>query len=917
MCYLKYILLFLFISNISFAQKKYFDIVFIIYNYNHETVENAVITLTDTAFSKHRLLTDKQGKAKIELIPGNYTLTISHPQYFTYEEQISFVQSLIKTIHLETKENELQNIIVTAKESKGVTTQSIIDKKAIELLQPSSFTDILELLPGGISKDPDLTTVNPIRLRQAGSVSGYNTNSLGTSFIIDGSPINTNANLQYSPDPSQRLNGQSDNKKRTTAIGIDMRSISTDDIEKVEIIRGIPSVEYGDLTSGVINIIRKSGGNKLEGRFKADGFSKLYYISKGIDFDKYNWSINTSLDLLDAKSEPRNNFETYKRYTASIRSRKLFLFNNSDLWWNVNLDFTGTTDEEKKDPDTGYDKVDHYKSSYNKLGISNSLELKLKNKWIKNIKFISSLRQETDKINQIKYVQLPTVAALPVSEIDGEYDGIYLNKDYISTVKVEGKPRDIFLKLTSNFSVSTSRVNHDILLGTEWTYSKNNGKGQVYDRYLPPNLSMGSYPRAYKDIPALAKLSFFAEDKAKISIGNHNLILAMGIRTFKMTNMNKSYKLARSFFWEPRMNLQWSLPKLFINNRSLDVDITLGYGEHKKTPTLNILYPDLYYVNYNQLNYYHNNPDYRRVNFQTYTFSRENRDLTVANNIKKEIRLDLGYNQNNFSLTFFEERLTSGFRSMTFYKHVTYKRYNTDELDHSTITSPPDLNHLNYELKNDFATYSKTENGSTTDKKGIEFQFSSKRLEAINTRLTFNGAWFQTKYKNSKPIYKSPDAIVNNQKLPYVGIYKDDEGYLMESFTTNFMADTYLPKLKMNFMLAIQCSWYNLTQYMKKDRYPLYYMGYDQIIHPYTEQDKTDTYLQWLYRNHNDLDSRREPLSLGINLKVSKKMYNEKITLSMFVNKLYSYNQKYVIYKVVQRRTSSPPYFGMEINFKL
>ena len=33
--------------------------------------------------------------------------------------------------------------------------------------------------------------------------------------------------------------------------GVDMRSVSTDDIESVEVVRGIPSVEYGDLTSGM------------------------------------------------------------------------------------------------------------------------------------------------------------------------------------------------------------------------------------------------------------------------------------------------------------------------------------------------------------------------------------------------------------------------------------------------------------------------------------------------------------------------------------------------------------------------------------------------------------------------------------------------------------------------------------------
>jgi hypothetical protein len=454
-------------------------------------------------------------------------------------------------------------------------------------------------------------------------------------------------------------------------------------------------------------------------------------------------------------------------------------------------------------------------------------------------------------------------------------------------------------------------------LGSEWTYSKNRGKGQVYNPLQPPSLSMGIMPRAYKDIPAMAKLSFYAEDKIGFRIEKHHFILALGLRTFKMTHMDSSYKLAETIFAEPRINLQWSLPKFYINDKALEVDVTLGYGQHKKVPTLHLLYPDLNYQNYIQLNYYHSNPEYRKVNFQTYSINQENKNLTVANNIKKEIRLDFSYDNNNLSITLFNEKEDSGFRSITYYKHYTYKEYNTDNINHETISAPPNPEDLSYETKEDFATYTKTENGSETDKKGVEFQFSSKRFSFINTRFTFSGAWFRTTYKNSKPVYEDSNKIVNNQSIPFIGVYQDDDGYIKENFITNFMIDTYLPKLKMNFSASVQCSWYLLTEFMKKDEYPVYYMGYDEVLHPYTEESKADMYLQWLYRKTGDLAGRREPLTLGINLKVSKKMYKEKITVSMFVNKIYSYNKKYEIYGIVQRRASSPPYFGTEINFKL
>jgi len=62
--------------------------------------------------------------------------------------------------------------------------------------------------------------------------------------------------------------------------GIDMRTISTDNIEKVDIVRGIPSVEYGNLTSGLVKIDRIARKTTFTARFKSDEYSKLYSMGK-------------------------------------------------------------------------------------------------------------------------------------------------------------------------------------------------------------------------------------------------------------------------------------------------------------------------------------------------------------------------------------------------------------------------------------------------------------------------------------------------------------------------------------------------------------------------------------------------------------------------------------------------------------
>ena len=125
----------------------------------------------------------------------------------------------------------IQEVVVTAEESTGHSSASVIGKEAIQHIQPSSFTDILQTLPGGTTKDPNLTNVNTIRLREAtnsASSSDYDASSLGTSFVVDGAPVNTDANMQY---VQSDVSG-ADSKRNSVGAGVDMRTISTDDIAK-------------------------------------------------------------------------------------------------------------------------------------------------------------------------------------------------------------------------------------------------------------------------------------------------------------------------------------------------------------------------------------------------------------------------------------------------------------------------------------------------------------------------------------------------------------------------------------------------------------------------------------------------------------------------------------------------------------
>lgn len=115
----------------------------------------ATISLTQ---DNHKIIagsSDAQGEYLFPSVQtGVYKLKVSFIGYKTYTDTIRITGDFSRHILLAPDQVVMQEVIVTARESHGMTSSSIIDRKAMEHLQPSSFSDLLELLPGGRSADP-------------------------------------------------------------------------------------------------------------------------------------------------------------------------------------------------------------------------------------------------------------------------------------------------------------------------------------------------------------------------------------------------------------------------------------------------------------------------------------------------------------------------------------------------------------------------------------------------------------------------------------------------------------------------------------------------------------------------------------------------------------------------------------------
>ncbi len=876
-------------------------------------------------------LSDENGFFIFEAIPeGEYELQASYIGYKQLTRKVTLDGDATLMLQLHQESSALAEVVVTAHESSGIVSSSTINRDMMTHLQPTSFSDLLELLPGNISKTPSMGEVNSMQLRETGTLGAtgtattntdYTITSLGTLFVVDGAPLITDANLQNIPGTSDATSPHY--TRNSTNKGVDMRTISTDDIESVEIVRGIPSAEYGNLTSGMVNIKRIRRETPWTARFKADEYSKLLAVGKGYAFNKTNTVLNVDLGYLDSKVDPRNNLENYKRINFSARLTQDWAKDAWKLSWQSSVDYTGSIDDVKNDPDLSYGGVDTYKSSYNRFSAINNLDLKLNQApWLKLLALNTSVSYEKDRLERTKLVSPQRATVAPSQWGEGVSDGTFLFSEYIADYVSDGRPLNAFLKAKTEMQWKPDPFKVTLRGGLEWNYSKNLGLGQIYDPSKPLSASWTTRPRAYRDIPALQNIASYVETNTTARIGKHEAEIQAGVRTTTMVGMDKRYLLQGKPYLDPRINAQWRFPEIRIAGRPLDISLSGGFGLTTKMPTLDYLYPDLWYNDIVQLNYYDaNNPlEYSRVNIITYVEDITNYDLKPARNTKWEARADLSYNGNRLSVTWFREDLTSGFRYSSYYAPFAYREYDSSAIDASSLDGPPELDDIPYTETSRLDGYRQASNGSRLLKEGVEFQFSSQRIKPLRTAIVINGAWFRTTYTNSLPMFETVSDVVDNKAVSdkYVGLYDWNNGRVNEQFNTNFMLDTQVPEWGLIFSTAVQCVWYVSTQQMWRNGVPVSYLSAeDGQLHPYTEESANDAVLQFLIKTYNDATYNKQtiPIALYVNLKVTKTI-GKWIKLSLFANRLIDYLPDYTSNGVLVRRNVDP-YFGMEVSFTL
>ena len=850
---------------------------------------------------------DENGRFSMPNVPmGKARVQVMYVGKVTIDTLVNINRDLTLDFTLQSENFNLKEVTVTATQNRaGRSTASNISRQAMDHLQATSLNDLLSLMPGGISQNSALNSSQQINIRQIAGNSSHEEalNALGTAIIRDGAPISNNSNLS-AMNPTVSGGASAMSGGASPSGGVDVRSISTENIESVEIIRGIPSVEYGDLTSGAVIVHTKAGREPL--RVKAKANPNVYQISMGTGYElgKDKGALNVSADYAYNTNDPKATYQHYQRATGKVMYSNTFFHNK--LRSNTSLDFIYGKDTRDRNPD---DESTQTTSEGRDVGfnLNTNGTWNINKGWLQNIRYVLS-GNYTDKQSFFETAYGSASAPYSMTTTDGailsnfkgqhifdaegnqitnfgsedaNHYAVFLPSSYIGHYEIDSREVNAFAKLTATLFKQSGKVNNRILLGVDFKTDGNVGKGKTFDPTSPPLRNQtsknSSYrPRPYKDIPFIHQFGAFAEENFAWNIGERELKMQAGVR-FDHASVVGSVL-------SPRFNASFDL---------IPHTLTLsgGYGITSKMPTLLYLYPEKAYFEYVNINELANEsiPENERL-FMTTTkvYDTSNENLKVAKNHKAEIGLRLNIGKVSASVTAFQERLKNGYsldNTFSSFNSFSYKEYTRNENGDLVLAS-------NLPVLNSYYTPTNNMNVKT---QGIEFDVNVGRIDAIRTSFQLNGAWMRTQSWNNGYDFYDNSGTSASSRTP-VAIYEAGavKSYRQQLATT-LRATHNIPEIGFVVTLTTQAIW-NQSNWKTfgNDTIPVGYISLENEVTMFpegkytsTEQLKADGY-DYMLQNPNHSHAIKETYSpyFCFNLNVTKEI-SDMFRVSFFANNMF------------------------------
>lgn len=786
-------------ATASFAQQKASLQGKVISAETKQAVAYALVHFPETG---QQAVTNSEGDFTIKQIAvGDHKIQISFLGYENLEKTIS-VKAGENTITLELAPAnfKVEDVVVTATASKaGAATSSTISRTAMDHIQSSSLADVMSLLPG--ASTPDTRTLT---LSQASSFSIRGGASLGTAIIMDGTPMSNNANLQSlgaGKMPFAASNAPGNAAMATPQSGIDMRQISTDNIESIEVIRGIASVEYGDITSGAVIVNSKAGRAPLNVKLTMN--PNLYQLSAthGLQLGAAGskaGALNYSADYSYSQYRPTEGYSHYERTNAQVG------YTNSIGKWYTNSTLSVGIYRDKAKPTPGDENDKRYAlQKEDRLRFNTKGTFSFNKGWFNNLKYAASFTY-TDKDSYYEDEALNAEASFSTSKTDGAVTtsapggkftldngtvitnpaGDYALRTpntYMYNYSVRGKELNTYAQVIANFSGTAGNTSHFIKVGADFRNEGNVGEGKIFGgipmRTASDNLS-SERERSYDDIPFMNTLGLFAEESFNWRMGSRNLNIVAGVRYDNIFGFDDVVA--------PRVNLSFDIIPEHLSIRG-------GYGITAKTPSLEMLNPQEAY--FDLLNFNNSQAAVAdKQKFQvvtTHAFDSKNYDLEMATTQKYEVGVDFKIGQVSGQVTAFKDSSDNGYMYATTVNTIK----SVDMVTYAATAYPEDGSMptlTEASRQKILLTYSTPTNNSAYETRGIEATIDFGRIDAIRTRFILDGVWSRT--ESWKKGY-SFDRANSGNYYNHIGVFDMRKSSFYESLSTNLKAVHNIPSI--------------------------------------------------------------------------------------------------------------------------
>lgn len=902
-----------------------------------EPVIGAAVNVEDTGIWA---ISDENGKFFLpDIRPGDYAVQFSCLGFV--DKRLSFV---VKkdipnlTIKLDQNTLALNSVVVTAERDKeGMNTSLKFGANALNHLQMSNVTDISALLPGGKTVNPDLTKDNAVSLRSGGLAAGNA--AFGTALEVDGVRVGNNASFG-------------------SMSGTGTRNISTENVQSIEVITGVPSAEYGDLNSGMVRINTRKGLTPWNITFAVNPRTYQASASKGIDLMKNRGVLNVSAEWTRATQKLSSPYTSY--------TRRGFSASYSNTFKNVLKFEIGATGNiggmnTKNDPDA-------YKGTWSKvrdnvLRANTSLTWLLRKSWITNLKLDASVNYNDNRSQDHAYGSSASMLPAVHSELAGYYLADRLPVSYFSDKVIDSKELDYAASLKYEWFKKSGKRLSKLKAGVQWKANGNVGEGEYYK---DPSVAANGYrPRPYSQYPFMHNVAAYIEEDYTFPIGKTSLQISAGLRLENLFVKDTDYKNVSSL--SPRFNAKWKI--------SDNLSIRGGWGVSEKLPSFYILYPVQKYRDIQTFGFSHGDASSYVYYTQPYKML-FNENLKWQKNYNAEFGIEAYFLRTSVSLVGFFNKTKNPYTYQNIYTPFSYNIMSVPsgytvpdnpEIRVDSQTGQVYMRGSNEEFWTPMATKVTDKtffesqmpgNGDDIYRTGAELIVDFPEIAPIRTKFRLDANYAYAHYIDNTLnwTYRTgwSHTSLSNRSYQYVGIYANGgesgtyNGKESHSLNANLTAITHIPEARIIITCRLEMSllsrFRNLSRYQGKEyaynvnadgvesiggsiydsnNYtairPVKYMDENGDVHDFTDKEASDpAFANLIIKSGNAYTFSQDGYGayLSANLSVTKEI-GDHVSLSFFANN-FTNSRMYVTSKATGVSAIFTPafYYGLTCRLK-